>query len=108
MKVCDYCGRENGDGVRFCECGTQEFKRPKGERCRPEPKRPMTSREKWSYGCCVVVLVTAMALNIIGHDGVGMPLATFALTFVFGVANNHGRLTTLKGQQEGANANHPS
>ena len=29
MKLCDYCGRENGDEANSCrECGSQEFKKP--------------------------------------------------------------------------------
>lgn len=34
MKVCSYCGRENGDEALSCiECGTSEFK---GEKAMPE------------------------------------------------------------------------
>jgi len=32
MKVCDYCGRENEDDAICCrECGTDEFKKPRGD-----------------------------------------------------------------------------
>jgi hypothetical protein len=107
MKVCEYCGRENEQDAAFCrECETQEFKRPIDERCPAEAKKPMTTRERWSYCCCAPVLLTAMGLNIAGHDGLGTPLAMAALSFVFGVANVNGRLTTLTGQQEGSDANH--
>ena len=53
-----------------------------------------------------MVLLGAMILNIAGHDGIGTPIAILALSFVFGVANDNGRLTTLKGQQKGSDANH--
>ena len=107
MKACDYCGRENEDGVEFCsECGTPEFKKLNVERCRPEPKRPMMTRERWSYGWCTMVLLGAMILNIAGHDGIGTPVAILALSFLFGMAEDNGRLTTLKGQKKGSDAHH--